>query len=216
MIKRHLKTLIITSIVILLPMAFGLCAWNHLPERIATHWGVDGNPDGWSGRGFAVFGLPLFMLAMQWLCTVFTSFDPKNNKGQNAKPMTMVLWLIPAISVVVNAIVYAIAFGLQWRVEMIMPLFMGVLFMVIGNYMPKCRQNHTLGIRLPWTLDDEGNWNATHRFAGRVWVIGGVLVAVCALIPLAAMVWVMLALIFALVILPCVYSYRYYQRHRES
>ncbi len=216
MIKRHLKTLIITSVVILLPILFGVIVWDQLPERIATHWGADGNPDGWSGRGMAVFGIPVFLLAMQWLCTFFTTLDPKNNKDQNPKPMTMVLWLMPAMSVVVNAMVYAIAFGLQWRVEMIMPLFMGALFVIVGNYMPKCRQNHTLGIRLPWTLDSEENWNATHRFAGRVWVVGGVLVAVCALIPFAVMVWVMLALIMVLVIVPTVYSYRYYKRHGES
>lgn len=215
MIKKNWKKLIVTSVVILLPMLFGVMVWDQLPERIATHWGVDGNPDGWSGRAFAVFGLPLFLLAMHWLCTFFTARDPKNNKDQNAKPMAIVLWLIPAMSVVVNAMVYAIAFGLQWRVEMIMPLFMGVLFIASGNYMPKCRQNHTLGIRLPWTLDDEQNWAATHRFAGRVWVIGGVLVAVCALIPLSAMVWVLIALISVLVIAPCVYSYRYYKRHGE-
>ncbi len=216
MIKKKLKTLIITSVVILLPIVFGLVMWDHLPERIATHWGVDGEPDGWSGRGMAVFGLPLFLLAMHWLCTFFTSLDPKNNKDQNPKPMAMVLWLIPALSLVVNATTYAIAFGLQWRVEMIMPLLMGLLFIIIGNYMPKCRQNHTLGIRLPWTLDSEENWNATHRFVGRVWVIGGVAVAVCALIPLAAMVWVMLVLIFVLVTVPCVYSYQYYKNHSES
>lgn len=216
MIKKNLKTLMITSVVILLPMLFGVVMWDQLPERIATHWGVDGNADGWSGRGMAVFGLPLFLLAMQWLCAFFTSLDPKNNKDQNPKPMAMVLWLIPAISLVMGAIIYAIAFGLQWRVEMIMPLFMGLLFIIMGNYMPKCRQNHTLGIRLPWTLDSEETWNATHRFAGRVWVVGGILVAVCALIPLAVMVWVMLALILALVLVPCVYSYRYYKRHGES
>ena len=57
-----------------------------------------------------------------------------------------------------------------------MPIFLGLLFAIIGNYLPKCKQNYTIGIKIPWTLHSEENWNRTHRFAGRIWVAGGLII----------------------------------------
>jgi uncharacterized membrane protein len=74
---------------------------------------------------------------------------------------------------------------------------MGVLFIFIGNWLPKCKQTYTLGIRLPWTLADEDNWNRTHRFAGPVWVVCGLVVMAGALIG-GAFLWVMLAALLVL------------------
>ena len=74
MIKKHLKTLIITSILTLLPIVAGLYLWNTLPEQVPCHWDVNGEIDGWSSKPFFVFGLPCIMLAAQWLCVLGTSF----------------------------------------------------------------------------------------------------------------------------------------------
>lgn len=214
MIRKRWKTLLASSLVTVAPIAFGLIMWNRLPERIATHWGMNGEADGWSSRPFAVLFIPLFLLAMHWLCVLFTSLDPKNKEG-NDKALSIAVWMCPFLSVLVNAFVYAAALGKEWKISAVMPLFMGVLFAVVGRYLPKYKQNHTIGIRLPWTLDDEENWDATHRFGGKVWVIGGLLVAVCALLPEAVMVWVMMSLLVLMVIIPTVYSYRYYKNHKE-
>ena len=212
MIKNNWKKLIVTSVVILLPILFGVIVWDRLPERIATHWGADGNPDGWSGRAFAVFGMPLFLLAIHWLCAFFTARDPKN-KDRNRKAFGLVLWICPLLSLLANTIVYATALGKEWSVEVIMPRFMGLLFVDIGNYLPKCQQNHTIGIRIKWTLESEDNWNATHRLSGRVWMVGGALIAASAFLPIAVALWVMIPLSLAMVIIPVAYSYTYHKRH---
>ena len=68
MIKKHLKFLIMTSFIILLPILAGLLLWDQLPEQIPSHWNTDGEIDGWSSKPFAVFGLPLILLAVHWLC----------------------------------------------------------------------------------------------------------------------------------------------------
>ena len=77
----------------------------------------------------------------------------------------------------------------------------GVLFMIIGNYLPKCKQNYTMGIKLPWTLDDEENWNRTHRFAGFLWVAGGVVIAINAFLKWE---WLFLVVVFAMVLIPTI------------
>ncbi len=211
MIKNNKWKLIISSLIILLPIIFGLIFWNQLPERIATHWGADGNPDGWSSREFAVFALPIFIFVIHWLCVLATSKDPKN-KGNNAKPQSLVLFICPLISLLGNGLVYTTALGMSLRVEMIMPVFFGLLFIVLGNYLPKCRQNYTIGIKISWTLNSEENWNATHRFAGKLWMIGGALIMPCAFLPTTYIFITFFLITMIMVIIPIIYSYNFYKK----
>lgn len=211
MLKKNKWTVFITSIIILLPSLLGSVFWNKLPEQMITHWGLDGKPNGWSSRGFAVFALPAIILALHWLCILFTARDPKN-KDQNGKVFGVVLWITPIVSLFVNGMVYAVSLGETFSPYAITNLLMGLLFVVIGNYMPKCRQNHTIGIKMKWTLENEENWNATHRVAGKVWVVGGLLLMACTVLPEPVAVPVMFAAIALLVAIPFVYSYRYHKK----
>lgn len=215
MIKKNKWQLMISSIIILLPIVAGLLIWNYLPEQIAIHWGVDGEPDGWSGKSFAIFGLPLILLAVHWACVFFTSHDPKN-KNQNSKVFNMVLWLLPVISLVICGLTYAVALGNDINIGMAVRILLGILFVIIGNYMPKCRQNHTIGIKVPWTLHDEENWNKTHRFAGRFWVFGGLLLLATIFVPLDNFVYVLLPLILLMAFAPMIYSYVYYRKQLKA
>ena len=92
MIKKNKKLLILTSIVTLIPVVIGLLLWNRLPEQIPSHWDINGNIDGWSSKTFAVFGLPLIMLAAQWLCCLGTGADPKK-ANHSDKVVHLVLWI---------------------------------------------------------------------------------------------------------------------------
>lgn len=209
MIKRYRKTLMITSIVTLLPMLLGLFLWNDLPDTIATHWGVDGAANGWSSKPMAVLGLPLFLLAIHWICVLGTAADPKRRDG---KPLVLVLWICPIISLLCNLITYAVALGYAIDVTLVMTVFIGLLFIIVGNYLPKCQQNYTIGIKIPWTLDNAENWAKTHRFAGIVWVVCGCVILISALfrsfVPLFACFVLM-------VLLPVLYSYNYYRKHKQ-
>jgi uncharacterized membrane protein len=116
------------------------------------------------------------------------------------------------LSLVLNSLTYAMALGYDLlNVGMLMSLLFGALFVVIGNYMPKCRQNQNLGIRIPWTLADEGNWNATHRLGGWVWMISGVVLLATAFLGIF---WILISVLLIAVIVPTVYSYVYYRKHK--
>lgn len=91
------RTLVLTSVVILLPMFLGLALWNKLPEEVPTHFDFSGTPDGYSGRLFAVVGLPLFILACHLFCAVVTRADPKK-QNISEKLMNIVLWICPVVS----------------------------------------------------------------------------------------------------------------------
>ena len=210
MIKKYKKTLIITTLVLLIPVLVGLLLWNRLPDPMPSHWNIDGEVDGWSSKAFTVFGLPALMIALQWVCVFATKADPKY-ENYNPKMLQLALWICPAIGLLLCGMVYPAALGYSVPIETVMPLFMGALFIVVGNWLPKCKQTYTMGIKLPWTLDNEENWNATHRFGGKVWFFGGVLIMATAFV---GSFWLLFAALIVMVILPTIYSYALYRKQR--
>ena len=110
MLKKNKFKVILSAIIILLPMLFGIIMWNHLPDTMTTHWGADGNADGFGSKAFAVFGLPLILLVLHFVCLTLTMLD-KKQKEQNQKALGMIFWIIPIISLLANGIVYRAAFG---------------------------------------------------------------------------------------------------------
>lgn len=210
MMRNHKWKLLFSSLLIMLPAVFGFIVWDSLPSQMATHWGT-GGADGWSSRMFAVFALPLLMLAIHWICIFFTVKDPKN-QGQNRKVFGMVLWITPAISLFTSGFLYAIATGREFSPMILLHVVLGLLFVVVGNYLPKCKQNYTIGIKIKWTLENEENWNATHRISGRLWVIGGLMMMACALLPETVGIWMSVIALIVLVVMPPVYSWRYHKK----
>ncbi len=202
---------IIPSIITLLPILFGVYVWDKLPEQIATHWGINGQPDGYSSKAFAVFFIPLFMFLLYWLLLFVELKFGKT--GDNPKLMAIILYIIPALSLGINIISYTHALGKEFNVGVIMPVFFGVLFIIIGNYLPKCKQNKTLGIKLPWTLNSEENWYATHRFAGKIWVACGFAWLLFGLLLSEYFAYSFVIVLIA-VIVPTIYSYVYYKKSK--
>ena len=203
MIKKNLKTIIATSIITLSPIIIGLVLWEKLPEQIATHFNVNNEPDGYSSKAFVVFGLPLIMLGLHIICLLATKADPKK-KNFTDKNLRLVMWITPAISLLMSVLTYGYTLNSSIKTGTVIILFMGILFIIIGNYMPKVKQNFSIGIKIPWTLADENNWYRTHRLAGKLWVLGGVVICLTALLEN----YIILTVITSVMALaPVVYSY---------
>ena len=215
MIKKNKKKLILTSIIILLPIVIGLILWNKLPDKIPTHWNAAGEVDGWSSKAFAVFGLPGFLLAVHWLCLLGTNADPKK-QNINGKVWSIVFWVCPVISVLGAVLMYGTALGMQFAVEKIIPSLVGITFIIIGNYLPKCKQSYTMGIKLPWTLNDEDNWNRTHRLGGKLWVVCGLVLIVSMVLPSSFIIAAFLVIITVAVLVPTVYSYLLFKKKQNA
>lgn len=215
MLKKNKLTLIITSIITLLPCLFGIIMWNKLPNMMAIHWGPDGNADGFGGKFFAVFALPLIILAIMWICILITAKDNQKVE-QNVKPFRLILWIMPTLSCVASSCIYAVALGKEINLGIISPLLLGVMFTAIGNYTPKMKQNRTMGIKIKWTLENEENWNATHRFGGKVWFYGGFAFMLMALLPENIMIYTVLIGMLPLTFAPMIYSYLYYKKQVKS
>lgn len=215
MIKKNKKQLIISSIIILLPIVAGLLIWNYLPESMTTHWNAKGEADGFSSKAFGIFVPSLIMLFAHWLCIWATSLD-KGNKEQSNKVLNMVFWIIPITSLLVNGAMYSAALGFDFSVDIVVRVLLAIMFLVFGNYMPKCKQNSTIGVKVIWTLKNEENWNKTHRFTGKLWVFGGLLFLATVFVPMKNFVHVFLPLIFILAFAPMIYSYFYYKKQLKA
>ena len=203
MIKKHWKLLILTSIITLLPILAGIILWEQLPQQLPIHWNTNGEADGWSSKSFAVFGLPPLLLFIQWIGVFAIVADPKK-KNHSDKVLHLSFWIVPVLSMMSAATIYVTAIGKELMVGAIAPVFLGLLFVIIGNYLPKCKQNYTIGIKIPWTLNSEENWNKTHRVAGWVFVIGGFVVIAAGFCKIG---WLILPLVLLMVLVPLVYSF---------
>jgi uncharacterized membrane protein len=208
MIKKYKSTLLLGSIVTLLPILAGLLLWDKLPDTVPSHWGPTGEVDGWSTKTQAVFLMPCVLLALHWVCVLVTTMDPKN-KNQSKKPMLLVLWICPVLSLLLNIMTLGTALGWAFDVIPLMMLFTGALFMAIGNYLPKCTHSYTIGIKIPWTLNSEENWNRTHRLAGRIWLVGGLAIMLTGFV---GGVWLFLPIVLTMVLAPFIYSYILHQK----
>lgn len=174
-----------------------------MPETVPTHWGVDGSVNGWSDKGPTVFMgviMPILMLALLFAVPFF---DPRGASFNRFKGiyqgfsaaftvfMVVVAWITPATALGLipesGSLVSTLVFG-----------FFGLLLVGLGVAMPHIEPNYTFGVRIPWTLNDSDNWRRTHRFAGPVFVIMGVVTLVSAFLASAAPELTLIALLVAL------------------
>ena len=210
---KNKKLLFLSSLLILLPIPVGLILQHRFPEELVTHWNAAGQPNGYMPTLWAILLPPVLMLLGQWICIWFTLKDP-GNKDRNTKPLNLVLWIIPLFSNLCSYLMYALALGHEFSPMVWTLVLMGVMFAAIGNYLPKCKMNYTMGIKVSWAYTSEENWNATHRFGGKVWFIGGIALIFGGFLPEGWAVAVMLVSIFVLTGIPVLYSYLYYRKQK--
>lgn len=211
-----MRKLVPGIVAILAALAFGIWALPTLPAEVASHWGLDGEPDGWSSRTTAVYVLPLIGLGIAALLAFLPRTDPRQ---KNVELHAGTYWLVAnATLIVISAIhIGMIAFNLGWPVPLtrIVAVAIGGLFVLIGNVMTRMRPNWFMGIRTPWTLSSDVVWRRTHRVGGYGFVIGGILVILAGILRPGWASWVMLASVGAAAILSIVYSYVVWREERE-
>ena len=207
MMKKYKKRIIISSVITLLPILAGLILWNRLPDTIATHFGNDNVANGWSSKPFVVFAMPLLLLGLH-LFILFVTMNAPKRKNISEKMFGFLIWFVPVLSVFIFSITYCNALGMNVNIGMAVNIIVGIVFLVIGNYLPKCKQNYTAGIRIPWTLNSTENWNRTHRLAGWLFMLGGILFFLNAFLQWSGMFFV----IIVIALLPEVYSFLLYKK----
>lgn len=203
--KENKMKIIISSLLTLSPIIVGLLLWDKLPEAMPIHWNAKGEVDDYASKAFAVFGMPFFLLLVNLLCVFSPKLDTRNN-NQNKKVISIIFILAPLLSIFVSAASYAAALNYTFPPFKILNILFAVLFFVTGNYLPKCKHNKTIGIRIPTTLKSEENWDKTHFFAGKVWVGCSVLMLLSTFLPETISYCVIAVLVLIIALAPIIYS----------
>ena len=200
--------------------AFGLTAvlWERLPDRMVTHWGLDGRPDGWSERITGALLLPVIGLAVWGLTEMLPRIDPRREsfaKMRSAYDTTISATL--TLLVVMHAAILATALGRTVPMGRIVPAGVGTLLVIVGNVLPRARPNWWFGIRTPWTLSDDRVWTVTHRVGGFLFAGAGVaLIAATFVLPVTWIAPTLVVTTIAAGIGSTVYSYVAWRRMKRS
>ena len=194
-----------------------LAVYQRLPETMAVHWDMDGNPNGWMPRPFGAFFGPVFLLVLWQLMRVLPRIDPRErNYARFGDAYDTIVAASLLLVLATHGIVLAEALGHHVSVARVVPALVGVLFVVIGNVMPHMRPNWWFGVRTPWTLSNDRVWARTHRLAGFSMTAAGVAMIVAALLlPARLGIPVLLAATVAATVGPAVYSYLTWKREQH-
>lgn len=213
-VKNNKVTVIISCLLLFVPLILGAVFYNKMPEQLPTHFGPSGEPDSYASKFLALIGFPLIFFVAQVLVVFVTAADPKH-KNINDSVYSIMLFLCPAISLFYTYTVINYGLGNEINIRKYITLLLSVIFIVIGNYLPKSRRNYSLGIRVPWALNSDDNWNATHRIGGIVFIIIGVLGIFISLFINEGMMYYFIGA-FMLALIPTIYSYIYYLKYEKD
>lgn len=204
------KSVLILSVISIL---ITLYLYPSLPNEIPIHFNVSGEIDNYGPRSFALFtaALPLISLI---LFKFLPKLDPKGkNYKFHAKAYHIFILFMMLFFILLHWATLSVALGMPIPINKVVPIGIGALFIILGNYMPQIRQNYTYGIKLPWTLANEANWRATHRIGGYCYVATGILFILSSFVPIP-FVQVCVAFASIFIFIPMVYSYVYFKKHQ--
>ncbi len=207
--------------IILLPAAYLAIAWNNLPEKVPMHYNLKGEVDRYGNKMELLWVMVLMIgvnIGVYLLLVNIHRIDPKKKYSESNRPgMKRLAFLVSVfVSVLACFIVYSsLNDGMKFDSRFV-AVGVGLLFTAIGNYMYTIKPNYFAGIRTPWTLESEENWRLTHKLGGRLWFVGGLVLAITALlVPGDVAFIVMLVIVSILAIIPIIYSWRIYAKTKK-
>ena len=203
---------IVNLILVVITFAGSYLIYPYLPTKIPMHWNIRGQIDSYWPKDQAIWFMPALLLVIWILFQVLPQFDPKREKYKLfEKEWQIIQTAIVGFFTYINFVVLYLSVHPEGKVMPFMFAGIGVLFILLGNYLSKIRQNYFIGIRLPWTLNSEENWNKTHRFASWCFVILGIVTLFEAFVIWYAPVVIFGSVILA-VILPSLYSFLLFKK----
>ncbi|GAB2719363.1 SdpI family protein [Paenibacillus thermoaerophilus] len=182
----------------------GLIVAPYLPEQVPIHFNIQGEPDNYASKWFAVLFMPGLMLAVNLLFMFSPKYESKRNDPRQQKDFEKIQTITTAGLLLLHGFVLAFGYGLDINIGRVIGPVVGLTFIVMGNYMPRLRPNNRFGIRLPSTLSDETVWRKVHQVSGRLYVAGGILLALTALLPSSAIPYVFLPIVLITALFPIV------------
>ncbi len=199
------KLSVLISIIIVI--IFNVLFYKKMPDMIPVHWNFAGEVDRYADKFNAYVTTPILLV----LAGIFMNFmldnDPKN-KTQKNMAITIGKISIPGIIFFIFMIQTIYGLGKEININLITNMLLGVLFIALGNYLPKAKRNYVVGIRVPWTLNSDENWNRTHRLGGIVYIIAGLMFMINVFLNSEFLIFLIIFLFTS----PIIYSFYLYTK----
>jgi uncharacterized membrane protein len=208
------RPMIVTSIAIVTAMfLISAWAWLQLPAdaQVPIHWGPDGQPDGWADKTVGLLLLPFLASGVAALLAIIPRIEPRRTNIERSGKAYGAIWIgVMALLGGLHVLAVSVAMGAAVDITRLLFVGMGVLFIVIGNYLPKVRSNYMAGIRTPWTLTSEVAWTKTHRLGGWLFVIEGIVFLVLGLAGTTGTLLITAVIGGLLVLVGVTFAYSYF------
>lgn len=209
--KREKLYFILSLIGCCVPIIMGICFYNIMPREMPIHFNNRNIADDFASKEVALFVIPIFIIVIFLFSVFMIKKDPKRQNQSNGILYVLYVFM-PIISILTSSFSISYALGYRPNISMYIIRIISVFFISIGNLLPKTKRNYTVGIKVPWTLDSDKNWNKTHRFAGFLWTIVGVLTLLFSFLFEKYMNNLFLVGAVLMIILPIIYSYILYRK----
>ncbi|SOD81825.1 SdpI family protein [Spirosoma fluviale] len=214
--KTNITSIEVLIIVLLVaPLVYLGISWNQLPAEIATHYDLAGNENGWMTKEQVALFTAVISLLLYLVLRFLPRIDSRNQlQTANYQKLRLVVTLL--FSAIMGWVFYMAGHNVSNDgFVTILMVIVSLTFVGIGNYIITIKPNWFVGIRTPWTLDNEIVWRKTHRMGGRLMVAGGIVSMVLALfLPMPYKVVVIVTIILLVTLVPVVYSYIYFQQEK--
>ena len=199
-------------ILILISIIATVFIYSSLPEKIPTHWNIRGEIDSYGSKSFVWF-TALLPLGIYLLMIYVPEIDPRRESyKKHKKAYETLMNIVVLFLLMIHWIAIFSALGYPVSVARIIPIGIGILFIVIGNYMGQIRPNYTFGIRIPWTLADETVWKKTHRVGSFAFILSGLIFIIAGIINKPFSFILAISSIFVVLIYIGIYSYLEYKK----
>ena len=196
-------------------VAFSLVVYSRLPERVPVHWGLSGEPDRYGGRLEGAFLVPAIMALVFALMRWLPSVDPRRaNIAKFRDSYDLMVLVVMAFFAVIHVLVLGVSLGWAVDITTVVLAGVGVLFVILGNMLPRARSNFMFGIRTPWTLSSDSVWTRTHRVGGYAMVAGGLVTIAAAFVGPPLGITIAFASLMVAGLATIVYSYILWARER--
>ncbi len=216
-LKLSFKTEIFPLLVVAVGIVASFYFYAHFPAVVVSHWGFEGQPNGYSGKATGAFAIPALLLGMYLLFIFLPYLDPKGEKYQNfSKVYLLFRNLILLLLLIVYLATGAYNLGYSVKIQYIVPTLVGLLFIILGNFMGKIKSNWFVGVRTPWTLSSENVWNKTQSFGGKAMMLFGLLIIITPLLPKVFGIIVFAAGIIMVSFGSIIYSYILYRKEKQA
>ncbi|ENQ3107165.1 Uncharacterized membrane protein [Bacillus sp. 491mf] len=207
--KKH----IFPCALILLTIIAWIIVWPKLPAEVPVHWGADDKVNNYASKQFSMIFDIGIMIFLYVVFTLVPRIDPKkDNYEKFRKSVTIMSNAILFVLFVMNMSALLVGLGYDIPIGSVGGMIVGLLFLIIGNYLPQCKPNYFIGIRTPWTLSNEEVWRKTHRFSGKVFIVLGIMMCGSIFAPVTWRTYIILTAVLGGVVVTMLYSYFAYKK----